>query len=112
MQARYYDCGICGHYHPIDWNADCRDDANRFTAAQLDERHGANGWAETPWADIQASDMGWTETPDGRWWREPQDGENIPVLRLAYFLGSGPFIWADSAEDALACDDQIASLSA
>lgn len=25
-----YACGICGCYHPWDWDADCRDDANRF----------------------------------------------------------------------------------
>jgi hypothetical protein len=25
-----YECGICGCYHPWDWNDDCRDDENRF----------------------------------------------------------------------------------
>lgn len=46
---RYYQCGICNHYHPAaEWNGDCRDDANRFRSEQLDERHGADGWVEVP----------------------------------------------------------------
>ena len=45
-QRTYHDCGICGHYHPIAWDDDCRDDANRFTADQLDEKHGASEWLE------------------------------------------------------------------
>jgi hypothetical protein len=24
-----YECGICSCYHPWNWDADCRDDANR-----------------------------------------------------------------------------------
>ena len=33
-----YECGICGHVHPWDWNGDCRDDENRYV--------GADGYAE------------------------------------------------------------------
>lgn len=25
-----YECGCCSHYHPWNWNGDCREDANRF----------------------------------------------------------------------------------
>lgn len=42
----FYACGICDHCHPIDWDGDCRDDANRFTSAALDDRYGAEGWVE------------------------------------------------------------------
>lgn len=42
----FYDCGCCGHYHPINWDGDCRDDANRFTADALDEKYGSEGWSE------------------------------------------------------------------
>lgn len=41
---KYYECGICGSLHPIAWNGDCRDDANRFEPQQLDENHGPMGW--------------------------------------------------------------------
>jgi hypothetical protein len=44
--AVFYDCGICEHYHPNGFHGDCRDDSNRFTADQLDERYGPEdkGW--------------------------------------------------------------------
>lgn len=43
---RYYDCGICGAMHSADWHGDCRQDSARFTAEQLDAKHGAGGWQE------------------------------------------------------------------
>jgi hypothetical protein len=42
----FYDCGICGCYHPVNWDGDCRDDANRFSAGQLDDMYGWDGWQE------------------------------------------------------------------
>lgn len=45
--AVFYSCGGCEHYHPINWNGDCRDDANRFTGDDLDEKYGSDGWTET-----------------------------------------------------------------
>jgi len=39
LSATYYDCGICGQYHPIEWNGDCREDASRFTLDELDSEH-------------------------------------------------------------------------
>lgn len=43
-----YDCGICGHYHRAAWNGDCREDAERFTLDQIEERFGSEGvgWVE------------------------------------------------------------------
>jgi len=51
MKPIYYECGICGHYHPIEWNGDCRDDANRYTQSQLDDEYGQEGWDEVPMPD-------------------------------------------------------------
>lgn len=45
-KPRYYECGICGDYHPADWDGDCREDVARFTANDLDRKHGALGWTE------------------------------------------------------------------
>lgn len=49
---QFYDCGICGHYHPVNWDGDCRDDANRFNPDQLDARFGENGWEEVDEAEL------------------------------------------------------------
>lgn len=43
---KYYECGICGCWHPLDWDGDCRDDANRFAIDALDDMHGPLGWQE------------------------------------------------------------------
>lgn len=43
---QFYKCGICSCYHPATWDEDCRDDANRFYAGQLDEKYGEGGWVE------------------------------------------------------------------
>jgi hypothetical protein len=34
---KFIECGCCGHYHPIDFWGDCRDDSNRFHIVQLEE---------------------------------------------------------------------------
>ncbi len=31
----YYECGICGWYHPWDFKGDCRDNANRFSDEEI-----------------------------------------------------------------------------
>lgn len=46
LKPDYYLCGGCCHYHPKGWTGDCRDDANRFTQDDLDEKHGAREWCE------------------------------------------------------------------
>lgn len=46
---RFYLCGCCDCYHPINWDGDCRDDANRFAADELDEKYkdrGGERWQE------------------------------------------------------------------
>lgn len=57
-----------------------------------------------PHADL-ARDNGWVETPEGWWWREIIDGETIVNGdRVGFFLGSGPYLFADDAEDACLAD--------
>jgi hypothetical protein len=38
---QFYECEICGYYHPVDWHGDCK--KNRFTAGDLDDKFG-NSW--------------------------------------------------------------------
>lgn len=56
---------------------------------------------------ITPGDRGWTQIPDGRLWREIQDNETHDAERLYTFLGSGPFVWADSFDDAINYDDLV-----
>lgn len=44
MKPKYYDCEICGHIHPWEWDGDCRDDANRFTCSELESKHRRTGF--------------------------------------------------------------------
>jgi len=48
---KFYQCGICSCYHPLEWDGDCRDDANRFAMDQLDDRFGPYGWDEVEMPD-------------------------------------------------------------
>ena len=45
-KPKFYECGGCGHCHPFGFSGDCRDDKNRFTHAELDEKYGSGGWEE------------------------------------------------------------------
>jgi hypothetical protein len=54
----YYACEICGHNHPWDWDGDCRDNANRFTDEQLDEKHGAFKYVLREMSERVAADNG------------------------------------------------------
>ena len=45
-RSTYYHCGICDHMHNALWDGDCREDAARFFADELDEKHGPVGWDE------------------------------------------------------------------
>lgn len=40
----FEECGCCGHYHRPDYFGDCRNDAQRFSANDLDDKFGPNGW--------------------------------------------------------------------
>lgn len=54
-------------------------------------------------AAIQA---GWTRTPEGWWWREPTEEEIADDdMALFHFLGSGPFVRADTLEEACERDN-------
>ena len=44
----FYLCVICEHFHPVEWDGDCRDDNNRYTTDELDEKYGSDGWVEVP----------------------------------------------------------------
>lgn len=52
----YYECGICGSYHPADWNGDCREDAARFAPDELDAAHGAGPAAGLGWEEVDMPD--------------------------------------------------------
>lgn len=41
---RYEECGCCGCYHRPGFIGFCRADSECFTADELDEFHGHNGW--------------------------------------------------------------------
>ena len=49
-KPKFYDCGICGSYHPANWDGDCRDDAHRFDGDTLDRTYGLN-WEEVEMPD-------------------------------------------------------------
>lgn len=55
MKPVYYECEICGHIHPWDWDGDCRDNENRFTDDQLVQRHG-HDWELRSMSDWVAAD--------------------------------------------------------
>jgi hypothetical protein len=31
----YYECGICGFIHPVEFDGDCRDDSSRFALDEI-----------------------------------------------------------------------------
>lgn len=43
-KPKFYECGICSHWHSLEWNGDCRENAARFFSDQLDEKYGKFGW--------------------------------------------------------------------
>lgn len=123
---QFYDCGICGHYHPINWDGDCRDDANRFTTDQLDEKYGVgefgkdgDGWEEVPMPGYDENmpgydenilyEAGWTLTPDygprpNQWWREAREDDKPELIEVCFF-GGPPVIWAETIKAAMEIDN-------
>jgi hypothetical protein len=51
-----------------------------------------------------ARENGWTESPEGWWWREPRQDELEDGAADFYFLGSGPYMKATDADDACNID--------
>jgi len=45
---KFYRCGICDAWHSVQWDGDCREDAARFFADELDKQYGMTGWEEVP----------------------------------------------------------------
>lgn len=43
-KPRFYDCEICGHIHPWEFNGDCRDDSMRFTINEIEATHRKTGF--------------------------------------------------------------------
>lgn len=39
----FYECGTCGHLHREGYMGDCRDDSQRFTQSELENKHGPLG---------------------------------------------------------------------
>lgn len=46
MKILYVECGCCGHYHRVEFGGDCRDNAHRFTAEQIESMHGVTIWEQ------------------------------------------------------------------
>jgi ribosomal protein L37AE/L43A len=44
VPSMFFLCDQCEHYHPEGFDGDCRDDDNRFTAEELDDTYGEDGW--------------------------------------------------------------------
>ncbi len=45
-KPKFIECGCCRCMHPLNFSGDCRDDDNRFTLDQLDNKYGVLGWEE------------------------------------------------------------------
>ena len=35
---RFFECGCCGHFHLMTFWGDCRDDNNRFTYDEMEQK--------------------------------------------------------------------------
>jgi hypothetical protein len=53
---KFYECGICEHYHSVNFDGDCRDDAQRLTMEALDSEYGWDGWVEVDQEDLEDED--------------------------------------------------------
>lgn len=43
-KPKFYECGICGCFHKLEFNKDCRVDNQRYALDQLDAKYGPLGW--------------------------------------------------------------------
>jgi hypothetical protein len=51
MPRKLYECGICGAYHPQEWNGNCRDDLNRINEVTWDDE--IISWEEQQERDVR-----------------------------------------------------------
>lgn len=59
--VKVYECGICDHVHPWEFDGDCREDANRYAGYEdYAERHNMSSRAVMvlTWEDRQEADNG------------------------------------------------------
>jgi hypothetical protein len=52
----FYECGICGSWHPWEWAGDCRQDDARFPADLLDQFYGVT-WELRDMEERLAADL-------------------------------------------------------
>ena len=45
VTPKFYNCGICGCWHPAEWDGDCREDKNRFALDEIEAKYGEE-WEE------------------------------------------------------------------
>ena len=57
----FVHCPCCELYHPNAFTGDCRDDANRFAADELDALFGSTGWDQC--ATAGGGSKGWGGVP-------------------------------------------------
>jgi hypothetical protein len=74
-------------------------DANDLAEQALELASPIDDWLEA------AIDRGWTQSPEGWCWREPEEGEVESGRADLMLLGSGPFVRALSPYDACNDDD-------
>lgn len=73
-KPKFYACEICGHAHPWDWNGDCRDNANRFSDDDLDQKYGPDGYDLATMSDRVLADS--DEGQDRESYSDDQDRES------------------------------------
>jgi len=66
-KPQFYECGICGTYHPRSWNGDCREDAARFFPDDLDAKYGSSGWTEVSMPGARHGDVVHEGAPADDW---------------------------------------------
>lgn len=54
-RREFYECGICGAWHSVQWNGDCRQDSARFFPEDLDAAFGPLGWNEVDQPGAEAA---------------------------------------------------------
>jgi hypothetical protein len=79
-KPKFYECGICGQMHPQAWNSDCRDDANRFTIMDIEEKYGIQR-AEA--LNDDPSNYGWEQVN----MVDPDQEEIASLVKLAQSKG-------------------------
>ena len=59
---KYYECGICDHLHPWEFNGDCRDDSNRLTFDDIPPNSDIQSMDERILEDLKTPRLKWFYT--------------------------------------------------